>query len=94
MIHKLLKGDGQSRPPMEGLLANYQPIDCKARMLLLPLKLFKPGETVGYRDDLGFHLAKLTERVYLNGGFQCFAIQMMSSELDYLAADETQAAIS
>ena len=94
MIHKLLKGDGQSRPPMEGLLANYQPIDCKARMLLLPLKLFKPGETVGYRDDLGFHLAKLTERVYLNGGFQCFAIKMMSSELDYLAADETQAAIS
>lgn len=94
MIHKLLKGDGQSRPPVEGLLANYQPIDSKARMLLLPLKLFKPGETVGYRDNLGFHLAKLTERVNLNGEFQCFAIQMISSELDYLAPEETHSAVS
>jgi len=73
-VSRLLKGEKQIETSTEGLLANYQPIDSKARMLILPMYKYRAGETVGYRDNKGFHMVKLIESVDLSNNFQCFAI--------------------
>jgi len=63
-------------------LANYQPIDSKARMLILPMHKYRAGETVGYRDNKGFHMVKLIESVELSNNFQCFAISSVEEKIN------------
>ncbi len=84
-VYRLIKGSDRSDAPVEGLLANCQLIDAKAKMLLLPKHQFKPGETVGYRDSTGFNIVKLIESVNLNACFQCFAIISVSDDDTALA---------
>ncbi len=79
-VYRLIKSRDRSDAPVEGLLANCQLIDAKAKMLLLPRHQFKPGETVGYRDSNGFNIVKLIESVYPNGCFQCFAVISVSDD--------------
>ena len=79
-VVRLIKGEQQIEEPVEGLLANYQPIDSKAKMLILPMQKYRAGETVGYRDHNGFQLVKLIEKVNLAGNFQCFAISTVEQQ--------------
>lgn len=81
-VTRLLKGEQQNETSTEGLLANYQPIDSKARMLILPMHKYRAGETVGYRDNKGFHMVKLIESVELSNNFQCFAISSVEDKVN------------
>lgn len=95
-VVRLITGDNQIQKQIEGLLVNYQPIDSKAKMLVLPSHLFLPGETVGYRDDKGFHLVKLIESANRNDNFQCFAVCDVGENTEQLtteSADKMQMAV-
>jgi len=87
-IFRLYKGEQQMDKPAEGLLVNYQPIDSKAKMLILPMHKYMAGETVGYHDHHGFQLAKLIEIVNLEGNFQCFAISSIEQEISHSEASD------
>lgn len=80
-VVRLVKGERQVEKPMEALLVNYQPIDSKAKMLILPMHKYMAGETVGYLDHNGFQLVKLIEKVELAGNFQSFAISSVKQLL-------------
>ena len=73
-IRRLLKGKTVSDTSIDGLLANYQPIDNKVPQLLLPAHTFKAGETVKLKDDDGIRQVKLIECIKHNSQFQSFAI--------------------
>ena len=79
-VVRLVRGEQQLEKPLEALLVNYLPIDSKAKMLILPQHRYRAGETVGYRDQAGFHLVKLIENVNLAGNFQCFAISSIEQK--------------
>ncbi len=79
-VYRLQKDKQNENIAIDGLLANYQLVDSRAKMLLLPLHRFKPGETVGYRDSHGFNIVKLIECVERHGNFQCFAIITMTND--------------
>ena len=81
----------KSQPAAEGLLINYQPIDSKARMLILPRRNYKAGETVAYRNDRHVHIAKLMESVEVSDSYQCFATREVEEEaLPELTANPDQ----
>ena len=87
-VFRLKKGEQQMETPAEGLLVNYQPIDSKAKMLIMPMHKYMAGETVGYRDHHGFQLAKLIENVNLEGNFQCFAISTIEQVVSHSEAND------
>ncbi len=80
-VVRLIKGEQQTKSPVEALLINYLPIDSKAKMLILPMHKYRAGETVGYRDQNGFQMVKLIEKVNLAGNFQGFAISLIEQSV-------------
>ena len=70
-----------SKNTTEGLLINYQPIDSKARMLILPRRNYKTGETIAYKDGQRFRKVKLIEKIELCGSYQCFATKAVQEQV-------------
>ncbi len=80
-IKRLMRSEHSTETIVEGLLINYQPIDSKAEMLVLPRHNYKAGETVACRDDRNIHTAQLVECVEMSGSYQCFAIRNIEDEI-------------
>ncbi len=80
-IKRLMRSERSTESIVEGLLINYQPIDSKAEMLVLPRHNYKAGETVACRDDRNIHTAQLVECVEMSGSYQCFAIRNIEDEI-------------
>ncbi len=84
-----------SQKTTDALLINYQPLDSKARMLILPKHNYMAGETIAYRDGQSFRVVKLIESVALSDCYQCFATQEIEQEstdplaTDYAASDHS-----
>ena len=62
-------------------MINYQPIDSKARMLILPRQNYKTGEIIAYKDGRRFRKVKLIEKVELCGDYQCFATKAVQEQV-------------
>ena len=79
----------QNPQSTDGLLINYQPIDCKANMLILPQHNYKAGEQVTFNDNNRRHTVRLMERVEISGGYQCFA----TTEIEQTASRDIEAGL-
>ena len=70
-----------SKTTIDALMINYQPIDSKARMLILPRQNYKTGEIIAYKDGRRFRKVKLIEKVELCGDYQCFATKAVQEQV-------------
>lgn len=87
-IKRLTGSKHSAQSIVEGLLLNYQPIDSKAQMLILPRQHYKAGESVACRDDRNIYTTQLVECIEISAQYQCFAIKNVEAEIDAEALTE------